>query len=42
MKNWNWEESNMCKFDHCVYYDWEENKCIRNICIILEKNDNRR
>lgn len=35
MDNLNWEESNMCKFDGCPYYDFESDKCIRNICIKL-------
>ena len=40
MKNFDWEESNTCKFNFCPYYDWEKDECIRNICIKLE-NDNK-
>lgn len=41
MENFNWEESNMCKFNFCPYYDFENDKCSRNICIKLENYDNK-
>ena len=25
MKNFDWQESNMCKFNGCIYYDFENN-----------------
>lgn len=38
MVNLDWEESNMCKFDMCKYYDYYKDQCSRNCCIKLEKN----
>lgn len=37
MKNFDWQESNMCKFNGCVYYDFENNKCSLTICKMLNK-----
>ena len=34
-------ESNMCKFNFCSYYDFKNDKCIRNICIKLDKTYGR-
>lgn len=42
MENFDWEESNMCKFNFCPYYDFENDKCSRDICIKLENDGNRR
>lgn len=41
MENFNWEESNMCKFNFCPYYDFENDKCSRDICIKLENDGNK-
>ena len=37
MVNLDCEESNMCKFNCCPYYDFEYDKCILNRCIKLER-----
>ena len=41
MINLDYEESNMCKFNFCPYYDFENDKCSRNICIKVEKNNGK-
>ena len=42
MENLDWAESNMCKFNFCPYYDFERDKCIRNICIKCEKDNGKK
>ena len=42
MENLDCEESNICKFNCCPYYDFERDKCIRNICIKCEKDNGKR
>lgn len=37
MKNFDWQESNMCKFNECAYYDFENNKCSLTVCKMLSK-----
>lgn len=37
MENYNWEESNICKFDMCTYYDYNNDKCSLNMCKKLDK-----
>jgi len=37
MENLDWEESCNCKFNMCKFYDYKDNKCIRENCIKLEK-----
>lgn len=37
MENIDWEESNMCKFNSCPYYDLENDKCSREVCVKLDK-----
>ena len=32
MKNLDWEESNMCKFNCCPYYDFENEECSLKYC----------
>lgn len=32
MENYNNAESNICKFNCCPYFDFENNKCILKIC----------
>lgn len=36
-KNFDSGESNMCKFNFCQYYDFENDKCSRNTCIKLNE-----
>ena len=37
MENYDYEESNMCRFNSCPYYDFENEKCSLNICKKLNK-----
>lgn len=32
-----YEESNMCKFNNCEYYDYDKQECCLGICKNLEK-----
>lgn len=42
MKNLDWEENNMCKFNFCPYYDFEKEECIFEFCKIkLDKNNGK-
>ncbi len=37
MENLDWEESNMCKFNMCKFYDYYKDHCSRDYCIKIEK-----
>jgi len=41
MKNYDYEESNMCKFNNCKYYDYDTQKCCLRICKNLKNKDNK-
>lgn len=37
MENYDWVESSNCKFNMCKFYEYNKDKCSRDICIKLEK-----
>ena len=41
MKNLDFEESCNCKFLGCKYYDYDNDYCLRDICIKLVKDERK-